>query len=78
MGRMTKKPKKIRLDELLVEQGVFPDAGTVLRAYVRSEEHFFEVERTLTEAFPGAVFAVLQGDVCRQELLVEVEGVHHI
>lgn len=53
-------------------------AGTVLRAYVRSEEHFFEVERTLTEAFPGAVFAVLQGDVCRQELLVEVEGVHHI
>ena len=29
---MTKKPKKIRLDELLVEQGVFPDAGTVLRA----------------------------------------------
>ena len=29
---MTKKLKKIRLDELLVEQGVFPDAGTVLRA----------------------------------------------
>ncbi|WP_417058628.1 TlyA family RNA methyltransferase [Ellagibacter isourolithinifaciens] len=34
---MTKKPRKIRLDELLVEQGVFPDAGTVLRAVLAHE-----------------------------------------
>lgn len=34
---MTKKPKKIRLDELLVEQGAFPDAGTVLRAVLAHE-----------------------------------------
>lgn len=34
---MIKKPKKIRLDELLVEQGVFPDAGTVLRAVLAHE-----------------------------------------
>lgn len=34
---MTKKPKKIRLDELLVEQGVFADAGTVLRAVLAHE-----------------------------------------
>ena len=34
---MTKKPNKIRLDELLVEQGVFPDAGTVLRAVLAHE-----------------------------------------
>lgn len=34
---MTKKPKKIRLDELLVEQGIFPDAGTVLRAVLAHE-----------------------------------------
>ena len=34
---MTKKPKKIRLDELLVEQGVFPDSGTVLRAVLAHE-----------------------------------------
>ena len=34
---MTKKLKKIRLDELLVEQGVFPDAGTVLRAVLAHE-----------------------------------------
>lgn len=34
---MTKKPRKIRLDELLVEQGVFPDVGTVLRAVLAHE-----------------------------------------
>ena len=34
---MMKKPKKIRLDELLVKQGVFPDAGTVLRAVLAHE-----------------------------------------
>ena len=34
---MTKKPKKTRLDELLVAQGVFPDAGTVLRAVLAHE-----------------------------------------
>lgn len=32
-----KKPKKIRLDELLVEQGVFADAGGVLRAVMARE-----------------------------------------
>ena len=37
MGGMVKKAKKIRLDELLVEQGTFPDAGTVLRAVLAHE-----------------------------------------
>lgn len=32
-----KKPKKIRLDELLVEQGLFDDAGEVLRAVMARE-----------------------------------------
>lgn len=37
LGLMPKKPKKIRLDELLVEQGVFSDAGEVLRAVLAHE-----------------------------------------
>ncbi len=32
-----RKPRKIRLDELLVEQGVFADAGEVLRAVMARE-----------------------------------------
>lgn len=52
--------------------------GSVLRAYVRSEEHFYATESFLREQFPGAAIAVLQGDVCRSELLCEIEGVHHL
>ena len=33
----TKKPKKVRLDDLLVERGVFADAGEVLRACMARE-----------------------------------------
>lgn len=45
---MMKKPKKIRLDELLVEQGVFPDAGTVLRAVLAHEVKVDDVYVTST------------------------------
>ena len=34
---MPKKPKKIRLDDLLVEQGYFPDRGAALRAVLAHE-----------------------------------------
>ncbi|GMU42913.1 MAG: pteridine-dependent deoxygenase [Xanthomonadales bacterium] len=51
--------------------------GTVLRAYVRHENHFTLAEDFLREHFPGAACAVLQGEVCRRELLCEIEGVHH-
>lgn len=53
-------------------------AGTVLRAYVRAEQDLADVEQWLHDSFPGAQYAVLQGDVCRTELLVEIEGVHHL
>ena len=55
---MTKKPKKIRLDELLVEQGVFPDAGTVLRAVLAHEVKVDDVYVT-SAAVKGAPDAEL-------------------
>ncbi len=66
---------KVAVDASGVETQYGP--GTVLRAYVRSEEHFLPTEQFLREQFPGAACAVLQGDVCRKELLCEIEGVHH-
>jgi chorismate lyase/3-hydroxybenzoate synthase len=53
-------------------------AGTVLRAYARSEQHLAYIEQWLHDSFPGAQYAVLQGEICRRELLVEIEGVHHL
>ena len=57
---MTKKPKKIRLDELLVEQGVFPDAGTVLRAVLAHEVKVDDVYVTsaAVKVAPDAEIAV--------------------
>lgn len=51
--------------------------GSVLRAYVRDESRLYEVEAFLQQNFPGAACSVLHGDICRKELLCEIEGVHH-
>lgn len=45
MGRM-KKPKKIRLDDLLVSQGYFADAGQALRAVLAHEVKVDDVYAT--------------------------------
>ena len=52
-------------------------AGTALRIYVREEDQMFVVESFIRENFPGAVYSILHGDVCRTDLLCEIEGVHH-
>ncbi len=50
---------------------------TVIRAYVRDEAQLFEVQSLMERRFPTSRFAVIAGEVCRQELLVELEAVHH-
>ena len=52
-------------------------ARTVLRAYVREEERQFEVAALMQQRFPNASYCVIAGEVCRSELLVELEAVHH-
>jgi chorismate lyase / 3-hydroxybenzoate synthase len=52
-------------------------ANTVMRVYVRDEERQFEVAALMQQRFPDASFCVLAGEVCRAELLVEIEAVHH-
>lgn len=53
------------------------DDGSVLIAYVRDETAQFQVQRMLKAAFPHSQTMVVAGDVCRSELLVEIEAVHH-
>ncbi len=50
---------------------------SVFRVYVRDEERAFEVNSLMQARFPRAQFCVIPGEVCRRELLVEIEGVHH-
>lgn len=51
-------------------------AGTVLKAYVRSGECFETASRMIREGVPeGVSMLVLEADICRAELLIEVECV---
>lgn len=49
-------------------------ARTTIKAYVRKRDDLPAVERTLRERMPPQIpLLVLRGDVCRQELLVELD-----
>lgn len=52
------------------------DAST-LKVYVRRPDDFPLIEDTLTQAVGGRISVLyLQGDLCRSDLLVEIEGVY--
>lgn len=51
------------------------DESSLLRVYVRHGADWPAIERRLRERWPGVRLAGLRGDVCRTELLVEIEAV---
>ncbi|NBB93686.1 MAG: pteridine-dependent deoxygenase [Gammaproteobacteria bacterium] len=51
------------------------DETSLLRVYVRRAADWPAVERRLAERWPGVRLAGLRGDVCRSDLLVEIEAV---
>jgi len=53
------------------------DAGSLFMAYVRDETRQVEVREWLRQQFPNSPIMVIHGDICRSELLVEVEAIHH-
>lgn len=69
------------LDSLLASAGNLQGfgAGTVLKAYVRRPEDLAPAERLLQQRLPDAAKRlVLLGDICRAELLVELDGIHTV
>jgi chorismate lyase/3-hydroxybenzoate synthase len=68
------------LDRARVHAPALPDrfgAGSLLKAYVRREADLGRVASRLAEAGGGAAPSlVLHADVCRRELLVEIDGFH--
>lgn len=53
-------------------------ANSVVRAYLRQPNHWAEVADVIEQRWPDAAIMGLQGDVCRAELLVELEAWHAI
>ena len=52
-------------------------SGDILKAYVRNPEHAAHVEKQLHARLGATVpLMLLHGDICRAELLLEIDGVH--
>jgi hypothetical protein len=51
-------------------------AGLLLKAYLRHPEYLSTVESAVERAFGGAGVVYLQADICRADLLVEIEGLY--
>ena len=47
---------------------------TLIRAYVKRQEYFSAVKDICREQFPGAPAIYTEADVCRDDLLVEIEA----
>lgn len=58
-----------------------PDSSAkleVLRVYLKNEEDTQAVEEEMDKLCPGVPVAYLCADVCRKELLVEIEGIAYL
>jgi chorismate lyase/3-hydroxybenzoate synthase len=67
--------------DTLLERGAVP-AGTdavlqmaLLKVYVRNEGDYAEIHRAVSERYPGVPTAYLLADICRSELLLEIDGI---
>jgi chorismate lyase / 3-hydroxybenzoate synthase len=50
--------------------------NTLIKAYLRNSDDLPFVERELRARLPGTPFLVLAGDVCRSDLLIELDCLH--
>ncbi len=74
---------RLNLEALLAESGrrlgrageLAFDEHSLVRVYVRHADHWPRVEARLRDSWPSVPLAGLRGDVCRSDLLLEVEAV---
>ena len=51
-------------------------AGSTLKVYLRDPAQAAQVRAQLVQRFPGAGLLLLEAEVCRRELLLEIDGFH--
>ena len=65
----------IGLEEGMDKLSCQSDALQLLRVYLKNGEDVTVVQKELNKYCPSIPVAYLQGDVCREELLIEIEGI---
>lgn len=88
VGHETRHPNDVgaQIAETLANIQVLMDAAgkagaqngskLLLKAYLRDPTHLPTVQKALAENFSDAQVAYLQADICRSDLLVEIEGMY--
>lgn len=75
-----KEQLKITLENIrYLLQSISANAETLssVRVYLRHKKDFVETQTYLLQEFPAEVFNIVHADICRDNLLVEIEAVFH-
>jgi len=62
------------LGELPGDQDFVRGKYTLLRVYVKNQEHFDEVRKICSDHFPHVPAIFIEADICREDLLMEIEA----
>jgi chorismate lyase / 3-hydroxybenzoate synthase len=63
------------LERIVSESGMAPGEVRTLKLYVRRAADSERINRRIRQSFPGAAMLVLEAELCRRDLLLEVEAV---
>ena len=56
----------------------FAGSGSLIKVYVRNREHLSDIQEVVTKRFGKSMqILYLQGDICRNDLLVEIEAIFY-
>ncbi len=63
-----------RLRHLVTKPSVKESRYSLLRVYVKRENDFRRVRKICSESYPGVPAVFIKADICRDDLLMEVEA----
>lgn len=63
-----------RIAQLLGNQDIAPGKYELLRVYIKNQEDFPEVMKICTDHFPEVPAIFIESDICREDLLTEIEA----
>lgn len=62
------------ISQLLGDQDLPRGKYTLLRVYIKNQEHFDEVRNICSDHFPQVPAIYIEADICREDLLAEIEA----
>lgn len=63
-----------RISQLIGKDDVGPGKFSLLRVYIKKQEDFKSVKSICNDHFPGTPVIFIQADICRDDLLTEIEA----